>query len=171
MYAKANEPVLAELVERPRSNSGLPVVLGLLGAAAFVLLLFVLFAGLVVTAAVLASRPALPPVAEAGGVVLQVTDETFDAEVLNAGTSDPILVDFYADWCSPCRTQARVLQRFAATAENVKVVKVDVDESTKLSLRYDIESIPTLLVVKNGKVTARHEGLANERELARLIQK
>ena len=86
----------------------------------------------------------------------KVTSTNFDSEVLQ---SDKIvLVDFYADWCEPCKVFSPILEDVADDYDYVKVVKVNVDEEVELAQKYGITSLPTLLVVKNGKVVDRSTG-------------
>jgi thioredoxin 1 len=86
-----------------------------------------------------------------------VTDTTFDAEVLKA--TEPVLVDFHATWCGPCKAMAPALDQVATElAGKVKVVKVDVDENPKVTGEYGIRAMPTLLLFKGGKVAAQHTG-------------
>lgn len=86
----------------------------------------------------------------------KVTITNFDSEVLE---SDKIvLVDFYADWCEPCKVFSPILEDVADDYDYVKVVKVNVDEEVELAQKYGIISLPTLLVVKNGKVVDRSTG-------------
>lgn len=174
MSAKYNEPVIvAELVDnRPARSPLFPIllVLGIVGAIGA----FLLATGaLVAVVGLLTARPQTidPPTTE-GAVtgIVNVTDATFAAEVMSADLPGPILVDFHADWCGPCRTQGQILQRYAAKHSDVKIAKVDVDQNLRLASEYDVRSIPTLLVVKGGQVTARHTGVARERDLAALLR-
>jgi thioredoxin 1 len=98
-----------------------------------------------------------------------VDDDNFDEKVLESDV--PVLVDFYADWCGPCKMLAPVLTEFAREAPLAKVVKVNIDHSPDLASRYGIGAIPTLLVFKNGKATAQHMGLANKNTLKSLVSR
>ena len=90
-------------------------------------------------------------------VTAPVTDETFQAEVLQAST--PVLVDFWAAWCGPCRMVAPVVEEIARDyAGNLKVVKMDVDQNGNTAAQFGIQSIPTLLLFKDGKVAQRVVG-------------
>lgn len=94
-----------------------------------------------------------------------VSDKTFDDEVLKA--SEPVLVDFFAEWCGPCKAMAPALEQLAAELKGkVKVVKLDVDQSPAITTKYGIRAMPTLMVFKNGQVAAQHVGaLVQKRKL------
>ena len=81
----------------------------------------------------------------------------------------PVLVDFYADWCGPCRTLAPVLEEVARETPHAKVVKVNVDQNPQLAARYGISSIPSVIVFKQGKVATRHTGLASKSQLKTML--
>jgi thioredoxin 1 len=90
---------------------------------------------------------------------MQVTDDTFQQEVL--ASENPVLVDFYADWCGPCRAAAPVIEAIAEEyAGRVKVVKVDVDSSSKHALENGVRGIPNFIVFKGGKRVAQFVGLS-----------
>lgn len=81
--------------------------------------------------------------------VSSVTDETFEAEVLNSQT--PVLVDFWAGWCPPCKAMAPVLEKFAESqADRMKVVKIDADQNPVMSEKYRILNLPTMMLFQNG---------------------
>lgn len=81
----------------------------------------------------------------------------------------PVLVDFYADWCMPCRMLAPVLDELARETPGVRIVKVNVDENPVLAMRYRVSSIPYLVVFRNGKPVAQHLGLADTATLRALV--
>ncbi|MFA5950303.1 MAG: thioredoxin [Hyphomicrobium sp.] len=86
-----------------------------------------------------------------------VSDQTFDEEVLNS--KEPVLVDFFADWCGPCKAMAPALEQLSKEMKGkVKVVKVDVDQSPGVTQKYAIRAMPTLIVFKNGAVAGQHVG-------------
>jgi thioredoxin 1 len=81
----------------------------------------------------------------------------------------PVLVDFYADWCGPCRMVAPVLEELAKETTDAKIVKVNVDHSPRLAARYGISSIPSLKVFEEGEVVGEHVGVANKGRLKRML--
>ncbi len=90
-------------------------------------------------------------------LISHVTDADFDAQVLQSDT--PVLVDFWAEWCGPCKAIAPVLEGLAGDyAGKVKIVKLNIDENQKTAINYNVRSIPTLLLFKNGKVEATEIG-------------
>lgn len=97
------------------------------------------------------------------------TAENFEAEVLQAET--PVLVDFYADWCNPCRMMAPVVERLAEKyAGKVKVGKCNVDENMQLAQRYRVSSIPAFIIFKNGKPEASCVGAVPAAELEQKVE-
>jgi len=90
-------------------------------------------------------------------MALEVTQATFQKEVLEAST--PVIVDFWAPWCGPCRMQGPILEKFAEANNNVKVVKVNVDENMELASEYEIMSIPSIMLFKNGKLVEAKLGV------------
>ena len=100
--------------------------------------------------------------------VTRVDDATFDEEVLKSQV--PVLVDFVARWCGPCRVMAPIVERFAAEgAGRLKVVTVDTDESPGIAQRYGVRAVPTVLVFRNGAKTASHLGTATKEKLLGMV--
>ena len=98
----------------------------------------------------------------------KVADATFETEVLKA--SEPVVVDFWAEWCGPCRLIAPALEEIAGTMGNkVKVVKLNVDENPQTAAKYGIQSIPTLMIFKNGQLASRQIGAAPKQKLEQCI--
>jgi thioredoxin 1 len=86
-----------------------------------------------------------------------VSDSTFEQEVLKS--TEPVLVDFFAEWCGPCKAMAPALDQVAKELEGkVKIVKLDVDQNPKVTGTYGIRAMPTLIMFKDGKVAAQHTG-------------
>jgi thioredoxin 1 len=98
----------------------------------------------------------------------KVSDATFESEVLKA--SGPVVVDFWAEWCGPCRMIAPALEEIAGSlGEKVKIVKLNVDENPQTAAKYNIQSIPTLLIFKNGDMSSRQIGAAPKQKLEQWI--
>jgi thioredoxin 1 len=98
----------------------------------------------------------------------QITANNFEVEVLKA--ENPVLVDFYADWCGPCRMMEPVLIEFAKENPNVKVVQVNVDDNAELAQHYQINSIPNIILFKNGEKIARQVGVTTKDGLKELVE-
>ena len=98
----------------------------------------------------------------------KVSDADFDKEVLNA--NGPVVVDFWAEWCGPCRMIAPALEEIQnALGEKVKIVKLNVDESPKTASKYGVMSIPTLMIFKGGEMASRQVGAAPKAKLQQWI--
>lgn len=98
---------------------------------------------------------------------VKVTDQNFDTLV---GAADkPVLVDFYADWCGPCRMLAPIVAEIAEERDDIIVGKVNVDENPLLSARFGIVSIPTLAVFKNGELTAQKVGFCDKAAIENML--
>ena len=90
------------------------------------------------------------------------------SEIINS--DQPVLVDFYADWCGPCKMMAPVLAEVSAEVKGkAKVLKVDVDKNQKAASTYAIQSIPTMILFKQGKILWRHSGTAGKAQLMSII--
>lgn len=99
--------------------------------------------------------------------VHSIDDRNFQKEVLESDR--PVLLDFTATWCGPCKALAPVVERLAnATVGQLKVGTIDIDDSPEVATRYGIRGAPTILVFKNGKEAARHIGVTTEKRLREL---
>ena len=96
--------------------------------------------------------------------ILKLTDENFETEVLNSEKT--CLVDFYADWCGPCKMMSPIIDEIASELEDkVKVGKVNSDENMELTQKYQIMSIPTIMVIKNGEVKKTFVGVTPKEKI------
>jgi thioredoxin 1 len=102
------------------------------------------------------------------GAINDVTDSNFQAEVLESET--PVLVDFWAPWCGPCRVIAPSLEEINEEQENLRVVKLNVDENQVTAARYSVMSIPTLIVFKNGEPANRIIGALPKKRLVQELE-
>ena len=100
--------------------------------------------------------------------VLEVTTQTFQQEVLNSEKT--VLIDFYADWCGPCKMLSPVVEEVAQENTDIKVVKINVDNAQELAVKYQIMSIPTLVVVKRGNEVTRSVGVISKTEMLEMIK-
>ena len=102
--------------------------------------------------------------------MLMVTDDQFEQEVLKSDI--PVLVDFYADWCGPCKAQVPALEAVARSFDGrVKVLKLNVDDNQNTALKFSVQSIPTLILFKNGKVVDQLIGAAPKERIRRMVRK
>ena len=100
--------------------------------------------------------------------VLHVTKETYEQEVLNS--EKPVLLDFWASWCGPCRMLAPILDELAAENPDIKVVKINTDEQPELAVQFGVMSIPAIFVMKNGEITNRAVGVQPKENLLALVK-
>lgn len=99
----------------------------------------------------------------------KVTDGSFDTDVL--GATDPVVVDFWAEWCGPCRMISPALEEIAAEMDGkVKIAKLNIDENPQTAVRYGVRSIPTLILFKNGEPASMQVGAAPKGRLADWIK-
>ena len=99
---------------------------------------------------------------------IKLSSENFEKEVLKS--EKPVLVDFYADWCGPCNAMAPVIEELASELDGkAKVGKINVDENSDIAVEYNVMSIPTLIIFKNGKEEKRLVGLRDKEEILKLF--
>jgi thioredoxin 1 len=104
--------------------------------------------------------------------ISSVTDVSFQAEVIEASNSQPVMVDFWADWCRPCHMLAPTVAEIAATyAGKLKVVKLNVDENVNSAGRYNIRGIPTLLIFKGGQVADQIVGAVPKEQISKIVDR
>ena len=100
--------------------------------------------------------------------IIYVTDDNFEAEVLNS--SDPVLVDYWAEWCGPCKMISPILDEIASEyTGKIKVAKLNIDDNPQTPPRYGIRGIPTLMLFKNGNVEATKVGALSKSQLTAFI--
>ena len=99
--------------------------------------------------------------------VLTITEENFEEEVLKSEKT--VLIDFYADWCGPCKMQSPIIDEIAEERQDIKVGKVNVDENSDLASKYEVMSIPTLVIIKHGEVSNRFVGLTQKEKIEELF--
>lgn len=100
--------------------------------------------------------------------VIELTKDNFEAEVLNSDV--PVLVDFWAPWCGPCKMLSPVIEEVAKQAQGFKVGKVNTDEKQELAMKYNIRTIPTLIVFKDGKEFNKSIGVISKDEILNLVK-
>lgn len=99
--------------------------------------------------------------------VYTITEANFEEEVLKS--DKPVLIDFWASWCGPCRMQSPIVDKLAAAREDIKVGKVNVDDESELASRFNIVSIPTILIFKGGQVVNQVTGVTSQPNLEKML--
>ena len=100
--------------------------------------------------------------------IIKVNGQNFEEEVIKS--EKPVLIDFYADWCGPCKMLSPIIDEVAEENTDIKVVKVNVDDAQDLAMKYQVMSIPTLVVIKNGEEVNRSVGLIDKSQVLNLIK-
>lgn len=100
--------------------------------------------------------------------VLTITKNNFENEVINS--DKPVLVDFWAAWCGPCRMVSPVVDEIAEERSDIKVGKVNVDEEPELAARFNVMSIPTLVIMKNGEMAMQAVGVRPKQEILKMLE-
>jgi thioredoxin 1 len=104
----------------------------------------------------------------AGKNVLEFTEQNFDSDVL--GSDTPVLVDFTATWCGPCKALAPIVEKIANEFEGkVKVGKLDIDANPNITAKYGVRSVPTVIVFQGGEKKGQHSGLTSRENLLKLL--
>ena len=101
-------------------------------------------------------------------MVVKITNENFENIVMN--NEKPVLIDFYATWCGPCQMVSPIVDEIAEENPQFVVGKIDVDEESELAMRFGIVSIPTLVCVKNGKISAKLVGFAEKDKILNMFK-
>ncbi len=99
--------------------------------------------------------------------VLNITKDNFENEVLNS--EKPVLIDFYADWCGPCQMVGPIIHEIAEERDDIKVGKISVDEQSELAAAFGVQSIPMLVVVKEGKIANQSVGAMPKAQILELL--
>ena len=100
-------------------------------------------------------------------MAMKITSENFESAVLNS--EEPVLVDFWAEWCMPCQMLAPVLDEISEEDNGIKVGKVNVDEEMQLAMQFKVSSIPMLVLFKDGKAVAKTVGVQPKEEILRMV--
>jgi len=100
--------------------------------------------------------------------IVHVNSDSFESDVLKSGK--PVLVDFWAEWCGPCKMIAPILEEISTEYDDrLQIAKVDVEENQAIAMQYGIRSIPTLMIFKDGVVQAQHVGMLSKDQLSQLL--
>ena len=100
--------------------------------------------------------------------ILSVTSANFEKEVINSDKT--VLIDFYADWCGPCKAYSPIVESVASENEDIKVVKINLDNALDIAIKYQVMSIPTTVVIKNGQEINRAVGMMSKSDLLEMVK-
>ena len=100
--------------------------------------------------------------------IISVTSANFEKEVINSDKT--VLIDFYADWCGPCKAYSPIVESVASENEDIKVVKITVDNAQDIAIKYQVMSIPTTVVIKNGQEINRAVGMMSKSDLIEMVK-
>ena len=100
--------------------------------------------------------------------ILSVTSSNFEKEVINSDKT--VLIDFYADWCGPCKAYSPIVESVATENQDIKVVKINVDNAQDIAIKYQVMSIPTTVVIKNGQEINRAVGMMSKSDLLEMVK-
>ena len=100
--------------------------------------------------------------------MVKITNENFEDEILKSDKT--VLIDFYADWCAPCKMLSPIIEEVAEENNDIKVAKINVDELQELAIKYEVMSIPTLVVIKNGQEVNRSVGFISKSQILELLK-
>lgn len=100
--------------------------------------------------------------------VIKITSQNYNEEVMES--KSPVIIDFWASWCGPCKMMSPIIDEIAENNPHIKVGKVNVDEEQQLALQFNIMSIPTIVVIQNGKVVGTSIGVTPKEEILKMIK-
>lgn len=101
-------------------------------------------------------------------MVKKITEKNFNDEVIKSDQT--VLLDFYAEWCGPCNTLSPIIDEIVNENKNIKVYKVNIDEEINLVNKFNIVSVPTILIFKNGEITSRVSGLTDKNQILSMVK-